>query len=122
MSGAPSAPMRAAPLAAVLCATADELSALADAASGVQAALGDAGFMPDVQGASIERLQALDLITQRLAGLSAFLTALAPTVTPGASADAMLAAADVTVSALAARLCAQPEPVAAAGECELFGA
>ncbi len=103
----------AAELPAILGAVSRELSALGDMGADLQSVLsplphahgnlqqlsGDTGHVP-----GSEEIQALDLFTQRLFVLADFLTALAPTVSPGSRANLRQALGAVSLSDVARRL------------------
>jgi hypothetical protein len=120
-------------LPAILGAVSRELSALGDMGADLQSVLsplahahgnlrqlsGDVGHVP-----GSEEIQALDLFTQRLFVLADFLTALAPTVSPGSRADLRRALSVVSLSDVARRLGSEAtaqEMPADTGALELFG-
>ena len=96
---------------------------LDDAAQACRRAEGLAAGLASQGGAAPERLaplQALDELTQRLAGLAALLDRAAGQV-PADCALAMPALLEtVRLDRLAARLKGEPAPAAAAGEAEFF--
>ncbi len=99
-------------LTAVLLAGAEELADLAVTAD----ELGAAGV------AEVERWQVLDRLSQHLAGLAAFLAALADIV-PESTLDVSGALGQLKTAALADRIAGRPcEPEAERGVLELFGA
>jgi hypothetical protein len=69
--------------------------------------------------------QSADLLSQRLAGVSLFLSALADTVPEDVSADVLAAIKDLTLAAQARRLCtpfpAEQDGADADGEAVFFG-
>jgi hypothetical protein len=120
-------------LPAILGAVSRELSALGDMGADLQSVLsplahahgnlrqltGEVGHVP-----GSEEIQALDLFTQRLFVLADFLTALAPTVSPGSRADLRQALGAVSLSDVAKRLgsaAAVEEMPVDTGALELFG-
>lgn len=115
-------------IADILRAVSREVADAGQSACGLQDALGC--FVPAAPGQrdrAVEALQALDLLTQQLGGIAAFLDALAPTLPADWMGDAAAAAQAVTLSDLAHRL-GRPHdgPLHAeggdAGALELFGA
>lgn len=118
----------------VLHAVSRELLALGDMGAGLQAAfssltLAHARMTGEEHAPSCEDIQALDLFTQRLFVLAEFLTALAPTVTPGSEADLSHALSAVNLADVARRLGTEEggaaeegaEPETDPGDFELFG-
>ncbi len=120
-------------LPAILGAVSRELSALGDMGADLQSVLsplahahgnlrqlsGEVGHVP-----GSEEIQALDLFTQRLFVLADFLTALAPTVSPGSRAGLRRALSAVSLSDVARRLgsvAAVEEMPVDTGALELFG-
>ena len=99
-------------------ACASELSALARRCEELQHHLAPAleGTVP------MEEAQALDLMTQTLAALGHYLSALADDVPADAMVDPRAAAAGVTLSDLAHRLIGtEPAGAGASGDFEMFG-
>ena len=114
-------------IAGILRAVSRELADAGQSACGLQDALGCFVPAPGQRDQAVEALQALDLLTQQLHGVAAFLDALAPTLPAEWVGDAAAAAQLVTLSDLAHRL-GRPHdgPLQAeggdAGALELFGA
>ncbi len=85
--------------------------------------LGELAVLTDDLGGarvvSAEQWQALDLISQRLAGLGVFLEALCPEL-PDFRPELDVALATVRVGGLVKRLLGQPEETDEAGELEFF--
>ncbi|WP_426958709.1 hypothetical protein [Muricoccus radiodurans] len=105
----------------ILGAVGREASDLARMAAGLQAALPVPGTR--LCARTVESLQSLDLLTQRLQGLADFLDALAPTLPPAWRADVAAAVRGLTLSGLARRLSgAGIEEPGAVEDCELFEA
>jgi hypothetical protein len=96
----------------------DRLHTLAGALAGA----GDGNAARD--HAYLQALQSADLIEQTLRGLAGFLADLAQAAAPGWHIDAHNALAAITLSDLAARLAAPPQPAPAQqelnGDCEFF--
>ena len=114
-------------LGRILRAVGEEVADLGKMACGLQESLSPSEFGPGWGRAALDRLQALDILTQRLDGIAGFLHALAPTLPADWLCDATRAAEAMTLADLARRLtCANPntlsEPSGAAGELELFEA
>ncbi len=88
----------------ILRAVCREVADAGQSACGLQDTLGC--FVPALgqQDRAVEAVQALDLLTQQLQGVAAFLDALAPTLPTGWVGDAAAAAQAVTMSDLAHRL------------------
>ncbi len=91
-------------VADILRAVSREVADAGQSACGLQDAL--SCFVPALgpQDRTIEAFQALDLLTQQLQGVAAFLDALAPTLPTHWMGDAAAAAQAVTMSDLAHRL------------------
>jgi hypothetical protein len=112
-------------LPAILGAVSRELVALGDMGADLQSVLSPLaqahGNLRQPPGS--EEIQALDLFTQRLFVLADFLTALAPTVSPGSRADLRQALGAVSLSDVARRLgsAAAEEIPVDTGALELFG-
>ncbi len=94
----------AASVSDILRAVGREVADAGQSACSLQAAL--SCFVPALgqQDRAIEALQALDLLTQQLGGVAAFLDALAPTLPTCWAGDAAAAAQAVAMSDLAHRL------------------
>lgn len=112
------------PLAEPLHLAAVEIADLARVADGVQHVIARlaAGAPPDA--ALMADAQAADLLTQRLAGLAAFLRALSAAAPAGAVTDVHAAVMDLTLAEQARRLGGPPPPAANAepyGDLDLFG-
>lgn len=119
-------PEAAAALGDVLRAVGRELADLGRMASELQAVVGPPAPAGGPDGASLYRLQTLDILTQALHGASDFLCALAPTVPAHWLCDPARAARAVSLSDLARRLSCSAQGAASppdngAGELELFG-
>ena len=103
---------------------ADELRNTGQIADGLQDVLSRLGPVLAADEAAISAIQSLDLLTQRLHGLTTFLSALAPTLPAATRCDARSAAQAVNLTSLAHRLthpdCPSHEGTEA-GEHELFG-
>ena len=99
-----SEPPPAASIADILRAVCREVADAGQSACGLQDTL--SCFVPALgqQDRAAEAFQALDLLTQQLQGVAAFLDALAPTRPAGWVGDAAAAAEAVTMSDLAHRL------------------
>ena len=116
----------AASVADTLRAVCREVADAGQAACDLQATLSGFAPVPGQQDRAIEALQALDLLTQRLGGVAAFLDALTPTLPTRWTCNAAAAARVVTLSDLAHRLgrpqdeCRHAEKEDA-GALELFG-
>lgn len=114
-------------IAVILRAVSRELADAGQSACGLQDAVGCFVPAPGQRDQAVEALQALDLLTQQLQAVAAFLDALAPTLPAEWVGDAAAAAQLVTLSDLAHRL-GRPHdgPLQAegggAGALELFGA
>ena len=91
-------------VADILRAVSREVADAGQSARGLQEMLGCLAPALGQQGRAIEAFQALDLLTQHLGGVAAFLDALAPTLPTGWVGDADAAAEAVTMSDLAHRL------------------
>ena len=113
------------PLAEILVAFRHELADLERLAWNLQQSIAPPDIMLLFDAPAIEGLQALDLLTQRLDGLGAFLEGLTPTLSPAAFGGPAQAAKHVRLADLAARL-AQPSDIGAlmiaesSGDFELF--
>ena len=112
----------------VLQAVSRELASLGDMGSSLQSVLSSlasahARMTGDSHVPGSEDIQALDLFTQRLFVLADFLTALAPTVTPGSCGNLDQALEVVSLSDVARRLKGEsPHDMEVdAGEFEMFG-
>jgi hypothetical protein len=91
-----------------LAATAMELADLASIANELEhTTTGIDGRLDDL---TISRLQMADVLTQRLAGLTVFVTALADSAPDGVSLDVGEAVLQLTLADQAARLCGAPPP------------
>ena len=113
-------------LPAILRAIGREVADLEQQALGLQVDLSPLVQCLGKDQATIERLQTLDLIAQRLHGLGCFLGALGPTLSENWQADAVAAARIVVLSDLQRRLsCVAPDSPSAedgdTGAFELFG-
>ncbi len=91
-------------MADILRAVCREVADAGQSACDLQAALSCLIPALGQQDRAVEAFQALDLLTQQLQGVAAFLDALAPTLPPGWVGDAAAAAQAVTMSDLAHRL------------------
>jgi hypothetical protein len=108
------------PLAAALESCAAELAALGEICAGLQESLSPLLL----RAADVEKVQALDLVTQSLDALSSYLGAVATEAPAGAEVDAEAATSGLKLADLAARLAGgrgreDPED---AGELDMFGA
>ncbi|MCR5877636.1 hypothetical protein [Phenylobacterium sp. J367] len=104
------------PITEVMAACATELADLAGACEVLQTALSDA------MAAGLADGQALDLITQRAAGLAQFLAALGRELPSDWRVDSLAAAQGVTLADLARSLTGHDSQAAAeTGELDLFG-
>ena len=114
-------------IADILRAVCREVADAGQSASGLQEVLSCFAPAPGQQDRTIEAFQALDLLTQQLGGIAAFLDALAPTLPTDWMGDAAAAAEAVTMADLARRL-GRPHDAPCrmesvdAGALELFGA
>lgn len=122
-----SEPPPAASVADILRAVCREVADAGQSACGLQDTLGCFDPALGQQDRAIEALQALDLLTQQLQGVAAFLDALAPTLPADWVGDAAAAAQGVTMSDLAHRLGRPHDELlhaagGDAGALELFGA
>lgn len=106
-------------LAAVTAAAAAQLKGLGERCQALQHALG-----PVCDPAAMARVQDLDLVTQSLEALAAFLADLSAAVPPSLAVDARPALARIPLSDLAAALdprsAAPVAPAAAGGDLDLF--
>ena len=91
-------------VADILRAVCREVADAGQSACGLQEALSCLVPALGQQDRAVEAFQALDLLTQQLQGVAAFLDALAPTLPAGWVGDAAVAAQAVTMSDLARRL------------------
>ena len=91
-------------VADILRAVCREVADAGQSACGLQETLGCVIPALGQQDRAVEAFQALDLLTQQLQGVAAFLDALAPTLPTGWMGDAAAAAQAVTMSGLAHRL------------------
>lgn len=102
-----------------------ELARLGDTLQGLIARL--AGCIASPDPALLAEAQAADLLSQRLAGLAAFLRALAAAAPDGVTTDVHAAVMDLTLAEQARRLsgppaaCLPPMALATAGDVTLFG-
>lgn len=122
-------PEAQADLLPILRAVSRELTSLGSMGAALQGVLSSlacahARLSGEIHAPGSEDIQALDLFTQRLFVLADFLTALAPTVTPGSCGDLTLALERVNLADVARRLAPggedEPEPEGH-GELELWG-
>jgi hypothetical protein len=102
-----------------------DLAGLADGLQGVIARLAAQAGCADAE--LLSEAQAADLLSQRLTGMAAFLSALASAAPEGVTTDVQAAVIDLTVAEQARRLSGPPPAVAAqtllalSGDVTLFG-
>jgi hypothetical protein len=116
-------------LSPILQAVSRELTSLGDMGSILQTVLSSlasahARLSGEAHAPQSEDIQALDLFTQRLFVLADFLTALAPTVTPGSRGDLTLALEGVNLADVAKRLgsdTTDDEDLTNTGDLDFFG-
>lgn len=88
-----------------------ELSELAETSSDLEAVVGELAADVRAHGLQLERVQALDHLTQRLNALAGFVLRIAPELPTTAVIDVGEAAADLPLKDLADRLCGRVRAV-----------